>query len=733
MRGLKKAVSLLLTLSMMLSVVAGLAAVSASAETGDVTVTKTAAPVSGQLNTWEITVTIKGEVASENDSLKLNGTYTDTFAEGFDLKGAPSPSTGTALETVPIIWTITDLKYKGLESGKHYASETLKYTIIANESIVSRVGTATKEVPITASAVFNYTLGSNTISEPTITVTDLPSVKPVLIDVTKNIPAGDSVPTIDSRVFQIKVSDPAKKPYIVNLKKSEHKIIVPIGPEGMYEVVETAISGTPAELTQLEDYITTCKINEIATTSFILHHNSDWAKVEVTNDNNEKGSITIKKTITYDTRIDHVYQFTIRNKDTSAIVKTVLLRPNESKMEELPYGTYIVEEINVPEGNYVIAPAMNPITVTLNADKDDIVLGFVNSDRPTPITTAPINVQKLWENGGPEDKKAIMIQLYRRSAAERESAFGSAVQVVNEEVFKLGDFPVTDPQGNAYIYYVDELTVPEGYRKSFSDPIDFGQIIYGDSDPKVIQPKELWLDQIEVLKIYNRHNGVDPDNPIFPLNLSGTHIKFIVGYPDGTVKPEGALTRAEGATMIAKLLADELAESIPNAASTGFTDSAKEWYTDYVAYIKTKNIISGYPDGSFQPNAPITRAEVSSMVAKLMTKTRIPTPFSDVAEHWALAAIEEVYGASVIDGDAKSTLFRPNDNIKRAEVASILNKVFNRSVDEEGLGVLKSKINTFPDLLTTYWGYYIMVEATNGHTYEREEGTIAETWKTLID
>lgn len=220
-------------------------------------------------------------------------------------------------------------------------------------------------------------------------------------------------------------------------------------------------------------------------------------------------------------------------------------------------------------------------------------------------------------------------------------------------------------------------------------------------------------------------------DPYFPVEWSGEHQPYIVGYPDSTVRPEGELTRAEAATMFAKLLATKTGETVANAGATGFTDSEDAWYTDYVAYMKDKNIISGFPDGSFQPNRMITRAEFATMVAKLSGRVHNPLPFIDTEGHWAQRYLEQVHGAALVSGDPNGE-FRPNDNIKRVEASSIMNRVFNRAVNQEGLAALESDIKAFKDLDKKHWGYYIMVEATNGHRFERQGQTVYEKWTQLI-
>ena len=195
------------------------------------------------------------------------------------------------------------------------------------------------------------------------------------------------------------------------------------------------------------------------------------------------------------------------------------------------------------------------------------------------------------------------------------------------------------------------------------------------------------------------------------------HKAYIFGYPNGTVRPNGSITRAEAAAMLARLLN---IEAIGSAAKPNFTDTDSSWYNKAINAVVFRGIMKGYPDGRFRPNAPITRAEFTQMISTIDNKPYGVAPFADVPGHWAERAIGSEYQAKRITGYPDG-LFRPDTNITRAEAAVILNKIFERKYDN--LSLLKCKnpqmIKRFTDLDESFWGWNDMVEATNTHEYVR--------------
>ena len=209
------------------------------------------------------------------------------------------------------------------------------------------------------------------------------------------------------------------------------------------------------------------------------------------------------------------------------------------------------------------------------------------------------------------------------------------------------------------------------------------------------------------------------------------HKAYICGYPDGSVKPNGNITRAEAAAMLARLLDIEDAGSEEKPA---FPDTKSSWYNKAINAVVERGIMKGYPDGRFRPNAPITRAEFTQMIAMMDKKPEGEAPFEDIVGHWAEKSIAREYAAGRIEGYPDGT-FKPNADISRCEAAVILNKIFERDFDEDSLlkCINPEKIKTFIDLKKEFWGYKVMVEATNTHDFLRRYiDKVNEDWLEII-
>lgn len=211
-----------------------------------------------------------------------------------------------------------------------------------------------------------------------------------------------------------------------------------------------------------------------------------------------------------------------------------------------------------------------------------------------------------------------------------------------------------------------------------------------------------------------------------PEMLNGEdHYAYLLGYENGTVRPNGSISRAEVATVLFRLLRDDVRTQnlTKDNAYSDVPDTA--WYAAAVSTLSKMGIISGYPDGTFRPNAPITRAEFAAMIARFdETAKSADTPFTDISGHWAENAIGKAYGNGWIKGSSK-TVFCPESNLTRAETATLLNRVLHRLPEKES-DLLANQI-VWPDNPETFWGYLAIQEATNSHEYERKADGVHET------
>ena len=238
--------------------------------------------------------------------------------------------------------------------------------------------------------------------------------------------------------------------------------------------------------------------------------------------------------------------------------------------------------------------------------------------------------------------------------------------------------------------------------------------------------------------ITNYYEKPSPILPIIPAIIDRTpeklntddHYAYVIGYPDGSVRPEGQITRAEVAAIFFRLLTDEVRDEYFTTYNS-FTDVERgSWYNNPVSTMASLGIITGYPDGTFRPDAPITRAEFAAIAARFdENAVHVTAGFSDVDGHWAAKEIGVAYGNGWIKGYPDGT-FRPNQNITRAEAMALINRVLNRN--PETPDDLLDDMNRWTDNLdTTRWYYLDVQEATNSHDYHRKANDY-ETWVLML-
>ena len=222
--------------------------------------------------------------------------------------------------------------------------------------------------------------------------------------------------------------------------------------------------------------------------------------------------------------------------------------------------------------------------------------------------------------------------------------------------------------------------------------------------------------------------------PAKPALNTADHYAYLMGYPDGTVRPGGSITRAEATTIFFRLLTEE-SRSQFWATENRYSDvSAGRWYNNAVSTMTRAGIVNGYPDGTFRPNAPITRAEMAKIIALFAKLEPSAERFPDAAGHWAEAYIRLAAGNGWIEGYPDGT-FRPNQSITRAETVTMIDRVLERVPKDESRLLPHSAMLTFPDCRPGQWFYIAVQEAANSHVYERaaSEQHGDERWKELRD
>ena len=204
------------------------------------------------------------------------------------------------------------------------------------------------------------------------------------------------------------------------------------------------------------------------------------------------------------------------------------------------------------------------------------------------------------------------------------------------------------------------------------------------------------------------------------------HYSYLIGYSDGTVRPNGRITRAEVATIFFRLLTDD-ARQRNWSSENNFSDvSADKWYNNAVSTLCHMGVLGGYSDGTFRPNAPITRAEFAKIAVSFAQAngSAVYSYFTDVkTTDWFAPYVTTAKDSGLIEGYSDGS-FKPENRITRAEACAIVNRVLGRKPSKNHMKI-SDRID-WPDCTTADWFYEAIMEATNSHTYQM--GKRVETW-----
>lgn len=318
-------------------------------------------------------------------------------------------------------------------------------------------------------------------------------------------------------------------------------------------------------------------------------------------------------------------------------------------------------------------------------------------------------------------------------------AAGSAGEIIgtdtgDEDKSNTVNVDVTDQDGKP----VDqaEIAVDEDGKVSVTLPDDFD---FDEDGPVTVT-------------VTDNQGEAKPDVPVTVTDGTGTtaagetdqngsitlpdkyHFAYIVGYGNGTIGPDRNMTRAEAATVFARVLSEVRGDELTGANFTRFPDVASDaWYASYVSYLENLGVIVGYDDGNFHGEDNITREQFVTICVRLSDWMDLEVfetdqgSFPDVsAKHWAADFIREATRNGWIVGYPDG-LFHGSEFITRAEVVTIVNRMLARMADETFVRHNEDSLNTFYDLQDPHhWAYYDLMEAANGHTIVT--GTEEETW-----
>lgn len=392
--------------------------------------------------------------------------------------------------------------------------------------------------------------------------------------------------------------------------------------------------------------------------------------------------------------------------DFSKFVKKELTATGSKTVDE---ATFIVDVVGSYDGE-AIANALPPTEMQATTDEDVLnttltasIKNIVGGNVYEEPFTGSVTVSKPGH---------YTFTLTERKGTQSGVTYDEAHYQVFVNIMRVGDNLVihdaTTSLNNEQvelIKLVNDVPVTAGYIV-FKNTIDTGK----DDYYPIIIPT-----------IINKDTGM--------LNKTD-HFAYVIGYPDGTVHPNGQITRAEVATIFFRLLRDEVRDGA-FTTSNSYSDVAYgKWYNNPISTMSALGIITGYPDGTFKPNKPITRAEFAAIAARFdETQSGKSATFSDVIGHWAAKEIGIAYYNDWIKGYPDGT-FKPDQNITRAEAMTLINRVLERK--PESPADLLTNMNKWTDNMDTSKWYYLDVqEATNSHGYTRKTFNY-ELWRQML-
>ena len=384
---------------------------------------------------------------------------------------------------------------------------------------------------------------------------------------------------------------------------------------------------------------------------------------------------------------------------TSTPIGDIYVRYDVLHIKQLPDGTYDLANAEVEH---------------LSAKKDTTVTAVIKDYRATHHVNVNRTLSKL---------TGTAIQPYR-------GVDGKPVYTILSVYYDLDFHTLTfDTMGGSKI-------APETVRHGLTvakpkDPVNGGYIFDGWYTDKTYRtPYNFATPLTQDTTIYAKWflivlPGVTVKKNTPKLNTAD-HFAYVQGYPDGTVKPAGNITRAETAAILFRLM-DDASRKTYYSTKSGFRDVASgSWYNTYVATLNNAGVITDSSNGYFRPNEAITRAELAAMLAKFSETTGAANYFNDVsAKYWAANAIAICAKLGWINGYPDGT-FRPDKNVTRAELMAMINRATGRA--PKSADAFLPGMKTWIDNTADKWYYLDVQEATNSHSYTVKG---SETWTAL--
>ena len=363
----------------------------------------------------------------------------------------------------------------------------------------------------------------------------------------------------------------------------------------------------------------------------------------------------------------------------------------------------------------------------LEASKDKLIItgntsdgvgGGIASNGPIEIgmdRDVKATVTKIWPENAEDLPKKIYVDLYRVDADGTEVLLDSGVEMK------------ADAYGN---WTVEFENLPSQYQDANGNWHEYSYTVKEKPVPGWVGTAETeYEDNSENFKITLTNtpgaNGADYLIPGIWLNTND-HYSYLIGYSDGTVRPNGKITRAEVATIFFRLLDDDTRAKYWSSENDFSDVPADKWYNNAVSTLSHMGVIGGYADGTFRPNAPISRAEFAKIAVSFAQNNGSATYnyFTDVkTSDWFAPYVTAAKDAGLIEGYSDGS-FKPESKITRAEACAIVNRTLGRKPSKAHMKI-SDRID-WPDVQTTDWFYEAIMEATNSHTYQM--GKRVETW-----
>ena len=367
-------------------------------------------------------------------------------------------------------------------------------------------------------------------------------------------------------------------------------------------------------------------------------------------------------------------------------------------------------------------------TPTFTAPKDKVFAGWkvgdqegVKQAKERIIITGNVTLTATWKAKLPADEDLIV-------TFNGNGGTGSMTDITVKKgaKYKLPESKFTPPAGKVFAGWMigDSKEVKAaGTDIKVDGPIKL-TAVYKDAPKPEAPADDRPIYKASTLIIPNR--TPEPVEPAKEMEI-GRHIRYLYGYEDRTVRPQGKITRAEAAALIARLAELDMSDK----SKPDFADTPSAWYNSAINIMVKKDLVFGDKNGNFRPNEPITRGEFARALLYIDRANDKVAPFADVKGHQFEAAINQAFGNGRINGYPDGT-FRPDDYIQRAEAARMLNQYANRGTTLEGMAPVAKDLAHFTDINESHWAYCEIMEAANSHEYQRVKGTQAETWLKIL-